>query len=391
VIVHAISNRRNACITQPPGNHRDEALLQPNPARLNNCRVERFRGSGRGGQKRNVTDSAVRVTHEPTGVAAESDATRSQTRNREQALRHLRKRIAHLFGKRMDSRLVPLGEDTQVVQLNGFICKPEYAKKSRGTQFFFVNRRFIKSPYLHHAVMNAYEGLLRPDTLPGYFIFLQVPEDSIDINIHPTKTEIKFEDEQSLYAILRSAVKHSLGQFNIRPVLDFEKDQNLETPYQYKDRQARVPEVTVDRNFNPFSESGPAGGRPSYTKPRPACWEALYEGLEEGEEKAGEPAPWVVESGVGSEPLFPPEALQGISEVVSLQLDQRFILTRVKSGLLLIDQHRAHQRVLYEQFLPTHLPQHPLHHAQHQSVEHLPLFLDVLQILQVCSLLLLAL
>ena len=271
----------------------------------------------------------------------------------------LRKRIAHLFGKRMDSRLVPLGEDTQVVQLSGFICKPEYARKSRGTQFFFVNQRFIKSPYLHHAVMNAYEGLLRPDTLPGYFIFLQVPEDSIDINIHPTKTEIKFEDEQSLYAILRSAVKHSLGQFNIRPVLDFEKDQNLETPYQYKDRQARVPEVTVDRNFNPFSESGPPGGKPSHTKPRPASWEALYEGLGEGMEKAGEPAPWVVESGVGSEPLFPTETLQGISEVVSLQLDQRYILTRVKSGLLLIDQHRAHQRVLYEQFLQNLSQQEP--------------------------------
>ena len=169
---------------------------------------------------------------------------------------NLRRRIGHLFGKRMNDRLVPVEEETQVVKIDGFICKPEFAKKSRGNQFFFVNNRYIKSPYLHHAVMNAYEGLLRPDTVPGYFIFLQVPADSIDINIHPTKTEIKFENEQSLYAILRAAVKHSLGQFNIRPVLDFEANQNLETPYNLRDRSAPVPQVEVDRNFNPFLGSG---------------------------------------------------------------------------------------------------------------------------------------
>ncbi len=265
---------------------------------------------------------------------------------------NLRRRIVNVFGGRINDRLVPVSEETQVVRLEGFIVKPEFARKSRGHQFFFVNNRFVKSSYLHHAVMNAYEGLLRPEALPGYFIFLEVPADSIDINIHPTKTEIKFENEQSLYAILRSAVKHSLGQFNIRPVLDFETDQNLETPYELRLKDPKLPKVEVDRNFNPFAE--PKGGGPRgnfYSRGGEGSWTALYEGLQEGEYGEGSGAHWVVESEAPAETLFGEEALEGLTEVTSFQVDRKFILTRVKSGVLLIDQQRAHQRVLYEQFL----------------------------------------
>lgn len=283
---------------------------------------------------------------------------------------NLRKRIVHLFGPRMNNRLVPLEEETQVLQLGGFICKPEFAKKSRGEQFFFVNNRFIKSSYLHHAVMNAYEGLLKPDVLPGYFIFMQVPEDSIDINIHPTKTEIKFENEQSLYAILRSAIKHSLGQFNIRPVLDFEHDQNLETPYEYKDRGAVMPKVTVDRNFNPFSEPGSSRTNQSLKKAVPGGWEALYEGLETPTGEVGEQSEWAVESDIRTGSLFEAENLKGINEVFSLQIDRKFILTRVKSGVLLIDQQRAHQRVLYEKFLQNLSLREPASQALLFPVSH---------------------
>ncbi len=265
---------------------------------------------------------------------------------------NLRRRIGHLFGSRMNDRLVPLEEETQVVKVDGFICKPEFAKKSRGMQFFFVNNRYIKSPYLHHAVMNAYEGLLRPDTVPGYFIFLQVPADSIDINIHPTKTEIKFENEHSLYAILRAAVKHSLGQFNIRPVLDFEADQNLETPYNLRHSNAPLPQVEVDRNFNPFlGEGAPAVQCKNYAKASKDSWTALYEGLGEGQYREGAKTHWIVESDAPSEALFDEGALDALTDIASFQVDRKYILTRVKSGLLLIDQQRAHQRVLYEQFL----------------------------------------
>jgi DNA mismatch repair protein MutL len=141
------------------------------------------------------------------------------------------------------------------VHIEGFIRKPEFAKKNRGEQFFFVNNRFIKSGYLHHAVMNAYEGLLKDGMQPAYFIYLDVPPHTIDINIHPTKTEIKFDDEHALYAILRSTVKHSLGQFNVSPVLDFDRDPNLDTPYRIpQNKSADYPTVQVDRAFNPFTD-----------------------------------------------------------------------------------------------------------------------------------------
>ena len=135
--------------------------------------------------------------------------------------------------------MVPINEDTEILKFTGFIGKPEFAKKNRGEQFFFVNDRFIKSGYLHHAILAAYEGLLKRWCMqPSYFLYLEVPPHTIDINIHPTKTEIKFDDEHALYAILRSALKHSLGQFNVAPVLDFERDANLDTPYDYLGKEA---------------------------------------------------------------------------------------------------------------------------------------------------------
>ncbi|WP_339654616.1 DNA mismatch repair endonuclease MutL, partial [uncultured Salegentibacter sp.] len=165
-----------------------------------------------------------------------------------------RQRITNIFGGKTNEKLVPVTEETEIVEISGFVGKPEFAKKSRGEQFFFVNNRFIKSPYLNHAVVAAFEGLLKDKSYPSYFLFLKVDPKSIDINIHPTKTEIKFDDEHALYAILRSAIKHSLGQFNVAPVLDFDRDANLDTPYDYKNRSAEVPQVEVDRNFNPFQE-----------------------------------------------------------------------------------------------------------------------------------------
>ncbi|GAW88785.1 DNA mismatch repair protein MutL [Flavobacterium psychrophilum] len=167
---------------------------------------------------------------------------------------NVRQRIVNIFSGKTNEKLVPIQENTDILSIQGFIGKPEFAKKSKGEQFFFVNDRFIKSGYLHHAIMNAYEGLLRDGAQPSYFLYLDVPPHTIDINIHPTKTEIKFDDEQALYAILRSATKHSLGQFNVAPVLDFERDFNLDTPYSYQNKEAETPTIQVDSNFNPFQE-----------------------------------------------------------------------------------------------------------------------------------------
>lgn len=263
-----------------------------------------------------------------------------------------RKRIVHVFGRKSNEKLVPVTEDTQVVKISGFIQKPEFAKKSRGEQFFFANNRFIKSPYLHHAVLGAFDGLIRSGTHPGYFLCLEVDPASIDINIHPTKTEVKFDDEHTLYAILKSAVKHSLGQFNVIPALDFEQDQNLETPYSYKNKDISLPKVSVDAAFNPFQVVEQKGnvGRRNTGKTNAKGWESLYQGLgAQGN------------MGVASNLEFESEAINGSIFNVSnehldnvgttFQLRKKYIITTIKSGMVIINQSRAHQRVLYENFL----------------------------------------
>src|SRR5690606_31366679 len=172
---------------------------------------------------------------------------------------NMRQRIVNVFGGKTNEKLVPVQESTEIIEIHGFVAKPEYAKKSRGEQFFFVNDRFIKSGYLNHAITAAFEGLLKDGTHPSYFLYLTLPPNSIDINIHPTKTEIKFDDEQALYAILRASVKHSLGQCNVSPVLDFQKDASLEVPYGYEGTKAVEPTVEVNTNYKPFESMESSG------------------------------------------------------------------------------------------------------------------------------------
>jgi len=263
-----------------------------------------------------------------------------------------RKRIVHIFGRKTDEKLVPVNEDTQVVKISGFIQKPEFAKKSRGEQFFFANNRFIKSPYLHHAILGAFEGLIRPGTHPGYFINLDVDPATIDINIHPTKTEVKFDDEHTLYAILKSTVKHSLGQFNVIPALDFEQDQNLETPYAYRDKGAGIPQVSVDSSFNPFEnvKSSRSTGATSYVKQNVQGWESMYEGLEDSL-KSDTESSFHFESEVVNSSIFDGEKDTPENSTTTFQLRKKYIITTIKSGMVVINQSKAHQRVLYEKFL----------------------------------------
>ncbi|KAB7531214.1 DNA mismatch repair endonuclease MutL [Flagellimonas olearia] len=260
-----------------------------------------------------------------------------------------RQRIAHIFGSRMEDRLVPVNEETEVVKISGFICKPEFAKKSRGEQFFFANDRFIKSPYLHHAVVAAFEGLIKPDTYPGYFIYLEVDPSSIDINIHPTKTEVKFDDENTLYAILRSTVKHSLGQFNVAPVLDFDHDPNLDTPYAYKEKGAVLPKVTVDATFNPFQEKERKSGG-GFQRASSKGWENLYEGLDQ-EVDTDNFSSVAIESDSDAQTSLYDDDGVGEHMATTFQLRRKFVMSTVKSGMLVIHQNRAHERILFEKFL----------------------------------------
>ena len=263
---------------------------------------------------------------------------------------NLRQRIVNIFGGKTNEKLVPIEENTDIVKISGFACKPEFAKKTRGEQFFFVNNRFIKSSYLNHAVTSAFEGLLRNSTYPGYFLYFDVNPASIDINIHPTKTEIKFDDEHTLYAILRSSVKHSLGQFSVAPVLDFEHDSNLDTPYEYKNKEVNIPAVEVDANFNPFKEESKKSFSHHFKKEKGANWESLYVGVESKSNFESNFSSLEFESEQVTGELFEDGQKEKTSSV-TYQLQKKYIVTTIKSGLIVIDQHRAHQRVLYEQFL----------------------------------------
>lgn len=270
-----------------------------------------------------------------------------------------RQRIVNIMGGKTNEKLVPIAEDTEIVNLKGFVVKPEFAKKSRGSQFFFVNNRYIKSGYLHHAVHSAFEGLIKEGTQPGYFLFLEVDPNSIDINIHPTKTEIKFDNEQAIYAMLRATIKHSLGQFSIAPVLDFNKDTGFETPYEYVNKTPVKPTIEVDTNFNPFKESSTkatpiqkSGGNYAFKKEKQPSWESLYVGLK-NESKTSQntidTTHIAFESDEVTGNLFE-EASTQTSQTL-FQLQNKYIVSPIKSGIMIIHQHLAHQRVLYEELL----------------------------------------
>lgn len=298
---------------------------------------------------RHITDEFHRVALAHPGIHFYFYNNGSELFNLPQS--NYRQRIVNIFGSRTNEKLVPVEEETQVVKISGFIGKPEFAKKSRGEQFFFVNNRFIKSPYLHHAVVAAFEGLIKSENHPGYFLYLDVDPASIDINIHPTKTEIKFDDEHTLYALLRSAVKHSLGQFNVAPALDFDQDLNLDTPYAFKNRQAEPPRVVVDSGFNPFKEESRKGFNASYQKESTKGWESMYVGLESkvGKEDSFSSVSFESDSITGS--IFEGHQTEMESNTTTFQLRRKYIVTTIISGMVVIDQSRAHQRVLYEKFL----------------------------------------
>ncbi len=266
---------------------------------------------------------------------------------------NFRQRITNILGGKTNEKLVPVEEDTEIVKISGFVGKPEFAKKSRGEQFFFVNNRFIKSAYLNHAVVASFEGLLKEKSYPSYFLYLEVDPKSIDINIHPTKTEIKFDDEHALYAILKSAIKHSLGQFNVAPILDFDRDSELDTPYNYQNKEASTPQIEVDKDFNPFQNEvrtkAQFSGGGGFRREKSAQWESLYSGMQQETETDVDIRQIEFESEEVTGNLF--GASDEEPDKSTFQLHKKYIVSTLKSGILVIDQHRAHTRILYEELL----------------------------------------
>ncbi len=280
---------------------------------------------------------------------------------------NVRQRLVHIFGGKTNEKLVPVQETTEILDIKGFVGKPEFAKKTRGEQFFFVNDRFVKSPYLHHAVMSAFEGLLQPKTHASYYLYLRVDPKSIDINIHPTKTEVKFDNEQALYAIIRATVKHSLGQFNVAPVLDFDREATMDVPYEYKNKTAQIPQIEVDRTFNPFEPDTKSSANlqksvtkgqntynASFNKKVAPQWESLYSGLNTTTDNESDievlASKMQFESVANTEGLFFESNKAETTTKNVYQLQNKYLISTIKSGLVIIHQNRAHQRILYEDF-----------------------------------------
>jgi DNA mismatch repair protein MutL len=251
---------------------------------------------------------------------------------------NLRQRIIGVFGKQINQDLITLETDTSLINIKGFIGKPENARRTYGEQFFFVNNRFMKHPYFHKAVVEAYQNILPVEAIPSYFIFLEADPASIDINIHPTKTEIKFEDERSIWQILMASVREALGRFNIVPSLNFENEALIDIPVMRTSNFVpEQPKIEINTQFNPFDGEERSHERSGFVerfeRENTANWEKLYTALEKENDN--------------------PEQFEKIRESQRkfFQIKNKYFVCPVKSGLMLIDQKRAHERVLYERFL----------------------------------------
>lgn len=266
---------------------------------------------------------------------------------------NFRKRIVDLFGKGLNHSLVLVDEKTSIVNIYGFIGQPKYARKTVGEQFFFVNDRYMRHPYFHKAVMLAYEQLLPPNAYPSYFLFMDVDPADIDINVHPTKTEIKFENDSAIWQIIHASIRESLGKHNVVPSIDFDQSGSIDIPVPQKAGDNIVfPDIQINPEYNPFDEEKSKFSGGSYPKPLQSKkknlehWEDLYEGTQL-KLKPEEPNDSFFKKNEDSYS----HSVEQFSGKKILQLKQKYILTPVKSGLMVIDQKRAHERILFEKFM----------------------------------------
>jgi len=279
---------------------------------------------------------------------------------------NIHKRILHLFGNGFDQNLIPFHSETSLVKLTGFIGKPQFARKKTTFQYFFVNQRFMRHPYFHKALMMAYDNILASDSQPAYFMFMDIDPSKIDINVHPTKTEIKFEDSPAIFQIIRAAIKEALGKHNIVPSIDFDMQGSLDIPILNKSIEFNSPHIGINPNYNPFDDDQTfSSGNKPYTSNRDKSnldhWDKLYPENEEQEEEMQHDFSQTKQLSFPEEQSFNQPANGNV-----FMLKNKYIVTPVKSGLMLINRRRAHERILYEQFMKS------LHKSE--SVSQISLF-----------------
>ncbi len=264
---------------------------------------------------------------------------------------NLRKRISGIFGKSINQSLVPVEEKTSMINISGYIGQPKFARKTMGEQFFFVNKRYMRHPYFHRAVMQAYEKLLPSDTFPSYFLYLEIDPADIDINVHPTKTEIKFENESALWQIIHAAIRESLGKHNVVPSIDFDQSGSIEIPVAGKSKtEVSFPRINVNPDYNPFDQerklSAGNWSVPGIKSNNQSHWEDLYGAVPQ--QNSGND---ILHLFFGNEDVDGGQTEGKFAGKKAMQLKQKFILSPVKSGLMVIDQKRAHERILFEKFM----------------------------------------
>lgn len=259
---------------------------------------------------------------------------------------NLKQRIVYLFGRSINNYLTPINTSTSIVEIKGFIGRPELAKKKFGEQYFFVNNRFMRHSFFHRAVMNAYEQLLPADSFPSYFIYFDTDPKTIDVNIHPTKTEIKFEDEKAVFQIIKAAVRETIGKSSIAPSIDFDAESGFQIPLLRKNTEITIPNIPVDHSFNPFKdETASNNGHFKSFKRKDENWEKLYDGFKVDKDHPDSFKP---------ENITTPQIFNSVEQSTGnsfLQLKNNYILTPVKSGMMIIDQKRAFERIIYENLI----------------------------------------
>ncbi|MGQ1889625.1 DNA mismatch repair endonuclease MutL [Thermophagus sp. OGC60D27] len=272
---------------------------------------------------------------------------------------NLLQRILGVIGMHFNAQLLPVETDASFIQIKGFVGKPRSARKTMGDQYFFVNNRYMRSPYLHKAVMVAYENLVPADHCPPYFLFFEVDPELIDVNIHPTKTEIKFEDERAVWKIVVAAVREALGKFNMVPSIDFDDAGDVQIPTVKKDGPIAEPAVHINPDYNPFEAEGGYRSSDNRNPSMPSDWQLLYEGFEgDTDNHSGENVDALIlpskenADDDGLDDTDAPEIGENSeSGTLYFQVKNKYIITSVKSGIMIIDQRRAHERILYEGFL----------------------------------------